>query len=278
MGSLGLLMCFLNLLGGWLVTIGTVVPWTVAPELSRLLGFHMLYTIAIDLLHVFHLGIARDLLGTALKLLIRDKDFFPGRTIQLRMKSASLSVQRFAKDNGLQLRLKNLSHKRLQWEQYPMLRCKGSDCMVYLAWLAWLVQQPGNERCPKLSTCLWASHGCVNIFHRGGIFLTSAEANEAHRLGMLYLNTYIFLAELALRENKKFYKIRPKLHLFHHIILDMQTRKSLRNPFNDSCWADEDMIGRMMRITSKTHVVTSALRSLQRYLLQLPRKLASYVY
>ena len=74
----------------------TTEPWSHASVLLQLPGF-CIEMITIDLMHVFHLGVCRDLCGTVIKLIIKRKDIFNGRNIETRFKQATASLKQFCK-------------------------------------------------------------------------------------------------------------------------------------------------------------------------------------
>lgn len=91
----------------WRSTEWTTLPWQRTPELALRRGFSI-KMLAVDLLHAFHLGCGRDLLGSALKVLVRER-YFPGASIEKSLSHASLKLKRFAKSRGLSLTLSKLT-------------------------------------------------------------------------------------------------------------------------------------------------------------------------
>jgi hypothetical protein len=275
-GSDSLDYCYTNLNGSWRETIDvSPAPWEDrAPAMASLPGFHLHRTLGLDLLHIWHIGCGRDLAGSALKVLIgrsERESFFEGRTISLRLKTAYRSCKKFAKDNRMKLQLSQFSKSNLQWgNQYPMVRCKGADTMVIVKWLASL--NLSEMEC-RLATCLWTANCLLEILMNGGIFLKPDEASTANWCGEIYLKMYLSLARSALDEGKWLFKIRPKFHLLTHIVFDLKDRPSRRNCHNDSTFMDEDFVRKIMMVSKKTSVVTTTMRTIQRYLLKLPSKL-----
>lgn len=66
------------------------------------------------------------------------------------------------------------------------------------------------------------------------------------------------------------YKLRPKHHYLWHIIDDLG---SGINPRWMSCFAEEDLLGKLKKIGLKVHKNTSMRRMLERYLLYLTRRI-----
>ena len=108
----------------------------------------------------------------------------------------------------------------------------------------------------------------MRLLHAAKEFLEPAEQDQRVIMGQLFLNTYVRLASKAVADNKKLWRTRPKLHMFHHIVL--QRRQSMRNPVMNSCWMDEDAIKRFFKIKKTTHKRQASFNCLRRWLLGLP--------
>lgn len=193
MGSVSLGLAFTNVgpLALWLSTLLVSFPWLLAPVFGAMIGFH-LQLIGIDMLHVFHLGIGRDLCGTALKILVQRRDFFYGSNLEKRLLHCSKQLKQFAKNQKLGLRLRKLSKANLNWKgnDYPEIRCKGSDTATTLKFLVHLTQQPTwPDDLHELATCLWASDFVVRLLTNCGNHLTAAEAEQVETVGLVYIRT-----------------------------------------------------------------------------------------
>ena len=232
-------------------------------------------TISFDLLHIWYLGVGRDFVGAVIRTLVQSKGFFHGSTQDARLKVASASLRRFAKNTGKPLAIKVLTKAKLQWnnKEYPMLKAKGADVATVLPWLLHLARNPeaegcGTWPCAKSATAVWAANEFLLLYMTAGIFLT-AEQSDQSKMGMLFLRMYLTLSSAALILEIKLWKVRPKLHMLHHVFLNWAWPQCRRNPHNDSTWMDEDYVKKVTRVGKKTHVSTTSLRVLQRYLLQL---------
>ncbi|CAK9085706.1 unnamed protein product [Durusdinium trenchii] len=91
--------------------------------------------IGADLLHIWHLGVGRDALGSILRILIKEH-YWPGSNIDKRLSYASACLKGWCKQKKLPLAIKGLTQQNLNWgSEYPELRCKGSDTRCVLEWL-----------------------------------------------------------------------------------------------------------------------------------------------
>lgn len=95
-------------------------------------------------------------------------------------------------------------------------------------------------------------------------------AQKIVEAGMHFLKCYSKLAGLALAAQRPLWGFRPKIHYYHHILVEMQTvlnrsGKPL-NPLAYSCAMAEDFIGRAAMLSRRTHATTCEKRVIQRYL------------
>lgn len=97
--------------------------------------------LGVDLLHIFHLGVGRDLCASAIRLLLSNRNFWRGRNQEERLHLATRRLKWFAKQHGYSLALSKLSKQNLtiKTNTYPELKAKGFDCSVILKWLVWEV-------------------------------------------------------------------------------------------------------------------------------------------
>ena len=261
-------MTDISLEAGWRSTLFSEEPWERRPPLMNMPGF-MIQMVGIDLMHAFHLGVCRDLMGSALKVLIRGKYIFPGSTIDKRLQAASQSLRAYASQNKLQLRLKKITKANLHWEgqTFPEIRCKASDSAVILKWLSWVFRNHAlPENLAHIGTVLWAANEWISCIMSSGDYISDAQREHCLVIGDLFLETYLVLASEAYSLSRWLWRVRPKFHLLCHVQIYIQQTRSKRNIRTFATWMDEDFIKKVMRIRKSTHVKTSALRTLQRYL------------
>ena len=263
----------------WRSTEWTTLPWQHTPELSLCRGFSI-KMLAVDLLHAFHLGCGRDLLGSALKVLVKQR-YFPGTNIEKSLSHASLKLKRFAKSRGLSLTLSRLSKQNLMWvsDAYPELKCKGFDTYIVLSWLVEETSQsPPVSAMPdvqvalnEMCTCLWAADSWVGMLAHADMFLTEQQQCHKEVVGSIFLSMYISLAGRSLHLRERYWRTRPKFHLLDHVI--KERRASRLNADVNSTWMDEDWVKRVMRTKKGTHKRTACEKSLRRWILGLGPKM-----
>lgn len=213
-GSDDLSYAYTNVAEGaaWRATMWSTVPWPVdeTPAFLQLKGFDV-KMLAIDMLHCWHLGIGRDLVGSAVKTLVRLR-YWPGTSIEKSLGRATLCLRRWAKQHGLTLACRSLSKSSIGWDQdYPELRAKGYDCYVILKWLAEetssnppvgtnAVEQDYLDR---ISATIWCANSWLSSLSNAGMFLTEHQQELKTVIGAHYVSLYVGLAAQALAEKKK---------------------------------------------------------------------------
>ena len=263
----------------WRNTIWSSLPWVQTPELTNCRGFD-LKMLAADLLHIWYLGAGRDLLGSCLKILVQIR-YFAGNSIEKSLGRASVRLRNFAKQNGLMLTLKKLTEQNLSWasDVYPEIKCKGYDTYIVLSWLVKEIEvdpptspvREVQDMLDEMCTALWSVDSWLRMLTHAPMHLTDSQLLQKTVLGNIFMTTYVSLAQRALVERKKLWRVRPKIHLLHHMVLE--DRPSRLNPHYMSTWMDEDFIKRCMRVKKKTHKRQSTASTLSRWLLGVVAKL-----
>lgn len=160
---------------GWWATMGQQVPWTVPPSFSMIRGFHGSMLMP-DLLHCWNLGLARDLLGSSLKIIFQQRIIFTAATLDERMMCATESLRKFAKENGHPLRCRKITKGKLVWHsrKYPSLSVSGYDAYVIGLWLEELVSGY-TQQYPEISSMLWLSNRAISLMYSSESWFLSQE-------------------------------------------------------------------------------------------------------
>ena len=232
-----------------------------------MIGFHIAAIIP-DLLHVFNLGVGRDLCGSILKTIIKDRYVFPGSTVEERLASATSSLRTYARTHSLPLRIKKLTKKKLNFgeNRYAELRSgSGYDISVIGRWLEEALSG-FTHIYPDFATLLWTINVVMSTWYHGSSFLSGHELTQVRTLGRVFITVYLKCARAALDANQMLWRCRPKLHLLAHLL----SPRISCNPARFSRWMDEDFlkkIGKTLRLVDST---TAQQRILQRWLLAIP--------
>ena len=72
------------------------------------------------------------------------------------------------------------------------------------------------------------------------------------------------LADECLRTRTLRYKLVPKHHMATHLAFDAAPQA---NPRHVQCYCDEDMVGKMKRLTAKCHGLSAGRMNVMRYVI-----------
>ena len=250
---------------GWRETIDVLDPWVAPPPFTRLHGFCK-EMIQIDWMHTFHLGIAQDIIGSAIKILCKKRGVFSGQTIALRLNQLFLEIKEWARLRGKQIALKRLRKRTLSWGKgCPVFKSKAADSAIFLQYLSHKLQSnppPLEEPYAGLIGAVWCADALASCVMHAGTFLTIEEKRQVTILGATFLTTYASLAYEAVSRQEYLFKMRPKLHYFQHMI--ESARPSRRSPGWDHCFVFEDHIKQCIRMLRKVSHRTAERQLLRR--------------
>ena len=250
----------------WRSTWLASVPWTIEPHFASLCGFKLSMVVP-DMLHCLNLGVARDALGSALKILLQERVVWDAPRLEDRMNLATESLRQFARVNKYHLRMKRFTRNRLTWKanRYPELVCSGYDSFVISSWLEGILENHA-DRYPMILTLLWSCNKATSLMYAASGFLTPEEKASLKVLGNLFLKTFLHLACQARQDLKFFWRVRPKLHLLAHVFDSCRDVNQSRY----STWMDEDYLKKIGRTLKLSPMRGAQQRLLQRWLLCLP--------
>jgi hypothetical protein len=108
------------------------------------------------------------------------------------------------------------------------------------------------------------------VLYSHGLWLQRKCARHVYKSGLTFLRGYKQLAALCEEMNIRGFKLRPKLHSFHHILFDLsdglQSQAPLiLSPMAFNCEANEDFIGRVSRLSRRVSQRLVSKRTLQLY-------------
>ena len=139
------------------------------------------------------------------------------------------------------------------------------------AWLAWYLSSDADDVDPRIRTLVWAANSLMDVWHHGGMFLTDNEVQHVQIVGGLLIRCYLELAQEAVNNRVRLWRVRPKFHLLVH--LQSEARASRYNATFASTWMDEDAVKRFMKIKKKVHRLQAPDRVIRRWLLNLRDKM-----
>ncbi|CAE7323649.1 L96, partial [Symbiodinium microadriaticum] len=162
----------------------------------------------IDYMHTFHLGVARDLVGTALKIIATGKYWFSGNNINARLKQIVAAVKVFAKQTKQQISIKKLSKNSLGWSECPEFKGSAADSAVFLAWLAtFLVERPPLAPYDGLAAVVWVANHICEFLYGSGCYLSDEAWEQVRVLAKVFFDGYTQLAICAHEHGQLMYKM-----------------------------------------------------------------------
>jgi hypothetical protein len=247
-----------------------------------------------DSMHcLYKSGTASDLLGSVLaELTYWDHDYADGAVsddgiINERLRALFTKFVKFLDDSHLgHHRLSVWTVNRICWTKrtvFPTLSdsYKCGDCRNMVLWLAdhLIETATAKHALGKLTryeatrcTCVWSLASWIQCLGNTGPLLTREEQGDLHDFGMRYLKTYHVLATINLYSRRRtLYRLRPKLHSYHHIIL--QVLHDRESPRTHEVWGEETLMGIIRNITRRCHSATAMKRTCERCIGMLAEKI-----
>ena len=185
-------------------------------------------------------------------------------------------MKRWFKARKVTCSVKCFSKKVLGWDgqnTYPSLASfiKGAHVKLIIIWLAnenINVVNDGidvNPHAQLRATCNFAFVKFITILDGGGLFVMDPDRDNAVKWGKAYLLCYQALAATAYEAELCLYKIRPKMHYFAHLLIELGL--SGENPRRYDLFGAESFMGKIRKLGSQCHRANMPLRILHRYLL-----------
>ena len=275
----------------WATTLGKSDPWDFLPPLNEApyaCGFPAsLYKF--DPFHVLKFGVFRDCVGSCIVRLasLRYFDYDDGdsKGIQARLTRAFSLYKMWCLASAKNPTLKSFSKANFNYEKkrsFAWVNGKGSEITLLMMFLDFFLQQalakPLKQDGDKLllNVMLQTIRGGLNyvgIMHAHGLWLPRCCGETQINAGFAFLRGYAWLADYCTQRGLSGFRLRPKLHYFHHLLYESQEQLKSGSGFLLSsvmwlCESNEDFIGRLSRVSRRVSARTAGLRTTQRYLVK----------
>ena len=169
-----------------------------------------------------------------------------------------------------------------KFRSFPWVNAKGSDVTLIMMWLAFMLRLLLLERLKRpedslqLQAMLQLLDGgltYVGIMHSHGLWLPRPCAQLQLEAGSKFYRGYLYMANLCIQMKVAGFRLRPKIHYFHHLLYDVQLQLRTDTRFILSsvaflCEQNEDFIGRISRVSRRVAARSAGLRTTQRYLVK----------
>ena len=154
------------------------------------------------------------------------------------------------------------------------INCKGSDCTLIKGfWISYGMSRfrttTGVEHCTGLAWCqvFWLDV----LMYPHEIWLDPKYGATLYELVSSFTNGYGLLAAYAMESQQCLYAIKPKMHFYPHILLDIKQQLdnkciAILSPVIFDCQQDEDQIGRLCKLSRQVDSRVLMRRTLEFYL------------
>ena len=233
--------------------------------LTTIIGFTT-WRCWVDCMHALDLGVYQIICACALVELV-DEKVWPAATKAISFTYAHSDYKQFCKEHKLQpapvFHRKKLRETGTDCPTFTAFQAKANQVKYILLWLAQVLSRPGISG-EWRKTMFFHFAEFENICSSHGPFLPpdAAEAIARHIEGAFLC--YNALSARSLRNRSYMWSISPKAHMVTHMAYDFVI-ETLRNPRTTTCYADEDMVGKMKVIVEACHGKTAPQMAMRRY-------------
>ena len=263
----------------WQETLFLQAPWNedATPALASIdfdrMALGAIYRL--DPFHLFKVGLGRDLVGSTIVVLARLSkfDFDPeqSRSIESRLNRAHNCFRLYCAASHRTPALRSFSKYLMNCQDmfaYPWANVKGSDTVILLHWLLFFLraQMRRDPEDPEslfkaIRQTLESAITWLDLVYGHGLWLhrKCGQRTVHHLLRML--RGYKFCSSEVFKLSIPGYGLKPKLHALHHLAHDMQTQLNngcprILSPLAFNCESNEDMVGRVCRLSRRVSART----------------------
>ena len=247
---------------------------------ARIPGFH-LDMVSFDLMHTLHLGVLLVAIGSAFFELL-ELNYFGGPvtggwgvrfSAQFRIAWEWFSA--WLKRNKLSTHQAPFCVNRMSMRAFsdpPLWKGKAGENALLARFLLehWLIlaQRTSDPKHHLIAGNLWGYVRIIDIAKNPNVFLSEGEALELEEARSVAFTSHSLLSHASVAASSQLWRTVPKHHYLDHLCRPNWPDSSggKFNPGHGWCFADEDFIGRLTRI-SKGRMNIKAL--LTKYLLRL---------
>ena len=258
----------------WLSTMFVERPWDEGspeslPDLIRIPfdGGKPEWLYKHDVFHVLRLGVFRDFAASVILLLLRWDHFGSQGDLDTKLQGAHGHFRLWQQGSRKKASLRSFSKNLFTYKtkkSYPYANVKASDCSLILQWLVVLVigiltAGPPQEQLEVLNTILATCRLAISFYDlitSHNMFLDKACAVNLFQRGQSFVNGYVYLARWSLDHHHCLFALKPKLHFHKHILEEIKAQLDagstfVLNPLIFDCCRNEDLIGRICKISRK---------------------------
>jgi len=252
----------------WKNTLYIDAPWDAPPPFRHLsfepwMSGNAARFFKRDPLHIFRLGVARNLCGSAVVLLCL-KGFFDDAddsvAIDNRLSRAWSHFSLWCDTHSVSpASMRGFTKEKLHYKtsnSFPWVGCKGADTILLLRWLRWFssFQLGLNPGSTVLGGVVKACQNGLDfqIIHRHGIFLRPHCRLQVLQSCRKFCHAYAELASVCYSEGLTLFSMVPKAHAFAHVDHSLEMSRRAGDPISCNpavfdCSMSEDFVGQVAR-------------------------------
>ena len=261
----------------WLSTVGIKLPWVKQPALVKYLLHDREDPSSFfksDIWHVVHLGFGRSWVASVLQVAL---PFLPCSNLDEKWAFLTSEYHQWCSANKKQAHVSRITAYLMSYHDHGGAMGnwhKGALTTNFMQWLVDLLgklQQDPNGWLMECRCATYRLNSMFSLLYRAGAFLEQNECAYVADQGLRFLETYGKMADAMFRASRQWcFPLYPKLHVFHHICLEVQRSGNMMgmacNPTMWGCQMDEDCIGKAARLSRRVNIRRVAYRCLDRYL------------
>ena len=272
----------------WLSTTAenNPAPWTVPPTILRSIP-HVPDApsfLKVDLFHTLNLGAYKEFAASSLVLLL---PYFDGANNDERILSMNAHLHVYLKETRQCLHCQKLTLENIGAKTKSVFATgtwnKGEDSVVLMSFLPWVMDIMDTVSTMEkpwryIDVGSRAVGQCMRILYSAEAFMPKKVAQLAADSGFTFLQAYSKLVEWSMQQNLLLYNLIPKLHFFHHCLVDLMNAAAqenlsfVLNPIVNSTPQCEDLVGQIARLSRRVSARIPHSRVLRRYQVALAAK------
>ena len=262
----------------WRRTVNTQNPFTNSPPLTRLPGDPTDKTALLgqDFFHGWHLGAAKQFLGSCLVLL---QEIFPGRSVPARFEAMSDDFFSWCKTNKQNPLIRKMTRETVGWPSTAEYPCaswsKGSTSTTVCRWfISACTRHAGLIEEGSLLQIAYLAAREIYCFlsksYKAAVWIWHTDAVEISSHGFRFLALLGKAARSAFDQGRALFYYTPNCHRLHHLFYlewdQAQISEWVLNVAVFSCQIEEDYIGRPSRVSRRVAPQRVIQRTLERTL------------
>ena len=237
-----------------------------------------------DIFHNLRLGMFRDFIASTIFLILRWGYWGAARTVDTKLESAYGHFRLWVSATKHFASLRSFSTALFQYDStksYPWANVKGSDATILMKWIKALVvgminsNEVDGDKTQVLHVILSVARLGVawfDLIYSHGVWLDAGCAGTLYEKGFAFCRGYAWLAGYSYDNQQCLFSLKPKYHFMMHTLLEIKraldSNSAVLSPVIFDCQRNEDLIGRISRLSRRIDNRVVTKRVLELYLLK----------